>query len=435
IFPALFELVARGKLEVPIIGMARRGWQLSDLVARAKASIQENGQYDEATFEKFSGLLRYVDGDYQDEATFASLKSALGDARHALHYLAIPPSMFAPVVGLLGKTGVAEGARLVVEKPFGRDLESARELNHTIHSIFGENRLFRIDHYLGKSAVQNLLAFRFGNIFFEPIWNSHYIESVQVTLSEDFGVEGRGKFYEEVGAIRDVIQNHALQIVSYLAMEPPVGTYPEALRDEQVKVLRMIRSIRPDDAVRGQVRDYRSEPGVDPDSQVETFAALRLHLDSWRWEGVPFLIRAGKDLPISAAEIFVRFKRPPLSHDVAGLGNHIRLRLSPEVEIALATNVNDESRSGLVQRELVAETLDLHSQTNPYARLLGDALVGDQTLFTREDGVEEAWRIVDDLLAEPPPVIRYEAGTWGPGEASRLAALHGGWHDPTAETD
>ena len=432
IFPALFDLAKIDQHPKLVIGMARRGWQLSDLVERARKSIKEHGHYDEATFEKFAQTLRYVDGDYRKQETFELLYAALEGTEHVAHYLAIPPSMFQAVVEQLANCRLAKGARLIVEKPFGRDQQSAHELNATIHKVFPESSIFRIDHYLGKSAVQNLLAFRFSNTFFEPIWNRHYIDSVQITLGEAFGVEGRGRFYEEVGAIRDVIQNHVLQIVGYLAMEPPVGTYPEALRDEQVKVFRMIRPIAPTDIVRGQLSGYRNEEGVAEDSEVETFAALKLYLDSWRWDGVPFLIRAGKKMPKTAAEIYVKFKRPPLSGKVGGLTNSIRLRLSPEVQISLGTNMIDAvDADQIVQRPLEATSLEGYGRVNPYARLLGDALIGDQTLFTREDAVEVAWSVVDQVIKHPVPVIQYQAGTWGPEEAASLAADVGGWHDPT----
>jgi glucose-6-phosphate 1-dehydrogenase len=431
IFPALQALTRRGRLDMPVIGVAKSGWTLEQLRARARDSLATHGGVDEAAFAKLSERLLYIDGDYNDAATYQQLRQALGPATHPLHYLAIPPSMFATVVDGLAKAGCAKDARVVVEKPFGRDLASAQELNEFLYRVFPENAIFRIDHYLGKEPVQNLLFFRFANAFLEPIWNRHFIASVHVTMAENFGVQGRGRFYDEVGTIRDVVQNHLLQVVTLLAMEAPSRQDMESTRDQKAVLLHAIQPLDPANVVRGQYRGYRQEEGVAPDSTVETFVALRLAIDNWRWYGVPFYIRTGKCLPVTSTEVLVELRRPPQS--VFGRAdidepNHLRFRLSPDVMLSLGAQVKMYGEAMLGEEvELVAYQLP-GDQMTPYERLLGDALLGDGELFTRADAIQAAWRIVEPVLGNVTPLHEYEPNTWGPAQAQQLPKR--GWHDP-----
>jgi len=433
IFPALQALVKRHNLTIPIVGVAKAGWNLDQLKARARDSIATHGGLDEAAFAKLSALLQYVDGDYSEPGTFTKLRKVLGNAQRPLHYLAIPPSMFTAVAEGLAHSGCAAEARVVVEKPFGRDLASARKLHAILDQFFAEDAIFRIDHFLGKEPVQNILYTRFANRFLEPLWNRGHIRSVQITMAENFGVQGRGRFYEEAGAVRDVIQNHLFQVLACLAMDPPAGQESDALRDEKARILKAVRPLTPQDIVRGQFKGYRQEAGVAPDSRVETYAAIRLFIDTWRWAGVPFYIRAGKCLPVTATEVNVTLRRPPLDtfeEKDHGSPNHFRLCLSPEVLIALGMRVKlpGERMEG-EDVELIA----MHQRPDemaPYERLLGDALRGDPTLFAREDQIEAQWRIVDPVLGDVTPVYEYEPNTWGPAEAVSLMKDPDGWLNP-----
>ncbi|MEO8211591.1 MAG: glucose-6-phosphate dehydrogenase [Myxococcales bacterium] len=438
IFPALEAMARRGHLVFPVVGVAKSGWNLSQLVDRARASLAEHGGgVDEGAFKTLVQRLRYVDGDYGEADTFVRLRAELGEARRPTHYLAVPPSLFPTVIEQLQRARLTENARVVVEKPFGHDLPSARALNETLHRALPEKSVFRIDHFLGKEAVQNILYFRFANAFLEPLWNRNYVENVQITMAESFGVKGRGRFYEETGVIRDVIQNHLLQVVSYLSMEAPSGTYDEAIRDEQAKVLRNVRPLDAASVVRGQFRGYRGEPGVAKDSNVATYAAVRLHVDSWRWEGVPFYVRAGKSLAQTVTEVTVELKLPPqvvFAEAAASCGNTVRFRLSPDVAItldALAKRPGAEmvgNSVSLTVTELAEQGSD--GRMGAYERLLGDAMVGDATLFAREDVVEAAWAIVDPVMKAQGQVFEYEPGSWGPAEADTLVAEVGGWNTP-----
>jgi glucose-6-phosphate 1-dehydrogenase len=427
-------MIKRGHLDVPVIGVARAAWNLDQMRARIKDAIEKHGGIDAAAFQKLISLVRYIDGDYKDPETFRKLRAELKDAKHPAHYLAIPPSLFESVVQELDKSACSKGARVIVEKPFGNDLASAQELNRVLLSSFDESDVFRIDHYLGKKPVHNMLVFRFANSFMEAFWNRNYIESVQITMAEDFGVQGRGAFYDQTGTIRDVMQNHLFQVLSNLCLEPPVRTDSESIRDEKVKVLEAIPPLVEKDLIRGQFRGYLDEPGVKPDSQVETFGAMRLYVNSWRWKGVPFYIRAGKNLPVTCTEVFARFHKPPTVIDESQLtANHLRFRISPDIAIAIGMTVTAPGEAMAGRNVEMLASREPHSdEMSAYERVLTDAMAGDATLFARQDYVEEAWRIVDPVLKQQTHVYPYEPKTWGPKEADQQLALPGGWHNPTA---
>ena len=436
IFPALYAMVKRGELTVPVVGVAFPNWSLERLHRRVTDSIKRTvGIDNQRALKTLLSLIKYVSGDYKDLATFAKIKQALGGARRPAHYLAIPPSMFETVIRNLGAAGLAKDARVIVEKPFGRDLASAKELNRVAHLVFPEDSIFRIDHFLGKEAIMNILYFRFANSFLEPIWNRNYVASVQVTMAENFGVKGRGAFYETAGCLRDVIQNHLFQIVALLAMEPPATRNYGAVQVEKAKIFEAMRPLKPDDVVRGQYAGYREEDDVAKNSDVETFCAVRLFIDSWRWAGVPFYLRSGKYLPDTATEVLVELKPSPqrLFEDSApkdGRANYVRFRLSPDAAIALATRVKIPGKEYIGEQKELFLCEELAGQETPYQRLLGDAMIGNGALFTREDAVEAAWAVVDPVLKKHNRARVYKRGTWGPKEANAILERGETWHNP-----
>ena len=435
IFPSLYAMVKRGALTTPIIGVAFDDWTIDQLIARAKDAVETHVEaVDEAVLAKLIGLLCYVSGDYRSQSTFDKLRAALGDAKSPLYYLAIPPSLFGTVAGGLDKAGIAKGARLMVEKPFGRSLESAKALNKVLHSVFEEEAIFRIDHFLGKEAIQNLLYFRFANAFLEPVWNRDHIDSVQITMAEDFGIKGRGKFYDEVGCIRDVIQNHLVNVLQLLAMEPPVSGSSEDLVDEKVQILKAIPPLTHEDVVRGQFDGYLDEPGVAAGSATETFAAVRLHLNTWRWSGVPFYIRAGKNLPVHATEVVVRFKKPPIAlFDTVehASANYVRFRLGPQIAIGLGARRKSPGEDMCGEAVELDAVDDGSGDMAPYDRLIGDAMAGRRELFTRQDAAELAWTIFEPVLDDKTAPGQYKPGSWGPEDMASFAP-NGGWFDPAS---
>ncbi|MFZ0287134.1 MAG: glucose-6-phosphate dehydrogenase [Terriglobales bacterium] len=436
IFPSLQGLIRDQGFNLPIVGVAKAGWNLDQLKARAKDSLEKYGGLDPAAFNKLTALLRYVDGDYNDPNTFAQLRKELGEAKQPLHYLAIPPSLFGTVAEGLAKSGCAKDARVVVEKPFGHDLASAQELNRILRQFFPEEAIFRIDHFLGKEPVQNILYTRFANPMFEPIWNRSYVRSIQITMAEKFGVEDRGKFYDEAGAVRDVVQNHLLQVLATLTMDPPTGEDHDAWRDQKSALLKAVRPLAPSDVVRGQYNGYRAVPGVAPASTVETFVALKLFIETWRWAGVPIYIRTGKVLPVTTTEVFVEFRRPPMEtfgEIVPGTSAHVRMRISPGIVIAMGMRVKtpgERMTGGDVELTLTEQAAD---NMPPYERLLGDAMRGHSELFARQDLVEAQWRVVEPILGNVTPLYHYESGSWGPEESQQLIANDGPWINPTVQ--
>lgn len=434
IFPALRGLIRDEGFDVPIIGVAKAGWGLEQFRARARNSLDQHGGADPDTLRKLLGLLHYVDGDYADPATFSRLRQELGSAQRPLHYLAIPPNLFETVVEGLAASGCAANGRVVVEKPFGHDLASAVELNGILQRCFPEEAIFRIDHYLGKEPVQNILYTRFSNPMFEPIWNRTHVRSIQITMAERIDVQDRGRFYDGTGAVRDVVQNHLLQVLAILTMDPPTGEQSEAVRDEKVRLLKAVRPISIGDVVRGQYAGYRSVPGVRPDSTTETFVAAKLHIDTWRWADVPIYLRTGKKMPVTATEVWVEFRRPPcetFGESVSSASSHMRMRISPDIDIGLGLRVKLPGERMVGQDvELILTRADA-TNLPPYQRLLGDALRGIGQLFAREDFVEAQWRVVAPILDNAAPLHSYEADTWGPQEAARLVGPDGGWLNPT----